>query len=93
MLADETDSYLRDIDRALSITEQQGKGAGMSENVALQFRYALIYASVNHLATNIPPALIGELLRYGLWTIDLGAGLRPTDTTACTQNRGSSNSS
>jgi hypothetical protein len=61
--------YVNDVSRAWALAEKDSKrflAAGeAAAPVVLELRYALLTASVNSLAANIPPALLLELMRRG----------------------------
>jgi hypothetical protein len=68
----DTSSYLNDVNRAWRFAEEtsqreieQGKLAG---GLGLETRYALLIASVNSLAGNIPPPLLAALVEKKVWS-------------------------
>ena len=68
---DDAAGYLTDVIRAWRLVEEtcaptDSEHAG--RGIGLQCRYALITASLNSLAKNIPPALLVALVEKGIWT-------------------------
>jgi hypothetical protein len=70
--AGDTAGYLADVELAWRLTQNQLEeevAAGRpQESLGLQLRYALFSASVNSLASNLPPSLVVALVKYGSWT-------------------------
>lgn len=70
--------YLADLERAWRLADEAGMaavrgtsgGAGTisaGEAAVLGLRYALVQASINSMAENVPPALLPLLVREGMW--------------------------
>ncbi len=59
-------SYADDISRAWRHADETFRG-GAACALRLQCRYALVTASLNSLAKNIPPVLLASLVRHGQW--------------------------
>lgn len=70
--------YLADLERAWRLADEagmaavrgtHGAAASMSagEAAVLGLRYALVQASINSMAQNVPPALLPLLVREGMW--------------------------
>ena len=59
--------YLSDVDRAWQLAEEAFADRGSPIAIGLQCRYALITASLNSLARNIPPTLLAALVEKGIW--------------------------
>lgn len=67
----ETESFLSDVARCWRLAEQATfthLANPQLANIALEFRYAIISASVNNLAGNIPPPLLASALERSLIT-------------------------
>jgi len=64
----DTAGYLDDIRRAWRLSEEEFAIGHWPLAIGLQCRYALITASVNSLAADIPPALLAALVEKGMWT-------------------------
>jgi hypothetical protein len=62
------DGYVEDVGRAWSLADQRFRGDWPA--VGLQCRYALVTASLNSLAGNIPSVLLEALVRHGLWAVE-----------------------
>jgi hypothetical protein len=60
-------SYVKDVARAWQLAEEAFDSCP-SDSIGLQCRYALIVASLNSLAGNIPPELMAALVEKQLWT-------------------------
>lgn len=61
--------FVQDIARGWRLAEAlQAKDAGRS--LVLQVRYGLMVATLNSLASNIPPELMAELVKHGHWSIE-----------------------
>jgi hypothetical protein len=56
----QTAGFLEDVNRAWTFADE-------AQDIGLQCRYALIIASLNSLAKNIPPALLAALVAKGIW--------------------------
>jgi hypothetical protein len=67
----QTAYFVTDVARAWRLAEDMFKDSP-SQAITLQYRYALITASLNSLTINIPAALIDALIRHGLWTLVQG---------------------
>ena len=65
----QTAGYISDISRIWEIVDNQ---TPTSQIIGWQCRYALITASLNSLAKNIPPALLVALVKKKLWTPEQG---------------------
>ena len=63
--------FINDINRAWKIAEKIFD-SNRTESVLLQFRYALVVASINSLNENAPPELAAALLKGNIWTPDQG---------------------
>jgi len=67
----QTDAYMSDLARAARLvhaTNQRDYPATQGQpRIGLQIRYALMSASLNSLARNVPPSLIGTLVERGIW--------------------------
>jgi hypothetical protein len=63
---DETAAYLADVEHAWRLAE------GRSDDVHRQCRYALVTATIDNLATNIPPGLYVALVEKGVWAPSRG---------------------
>jgi len=61
-----TANFVKDISRAWAIAEANFT-VNRTESIGLQCRYALIFTSLNSLASNIPPELMAALLEQGIW--------------------------
>ncbi|MCQ3974870.1 MAG: hypothetical protein DPW09_15625 [Anaerolineae bacterium] len=70
--AGQTDDYLIDIARARGLAEKEFTPQSLTSNsqslIGLQCRYAVIAASFNSLAENIPSTLLSALVAQGVWT-------------------------
>ncbi len=60
-----TEAYIADIELARKLVEEKS-------DIGLQCRYALIVASFNSSAKNIPPELVSVLVAKGIWTPEQG---------------------
>jgi NB-ARC domain/APAF-1 helical domain len=59
--------FVTDLARAWKLAEEMyGENAG--ESIGLQIRYALIFSTLNSLASNIPAELIAALVKYKKWS-------------------------
>ena len=65
----QTGGYMADVRHAWQLAESQATCAGRQ---GLACRYALILASLNSLAGNIPPDLLSALVGEGIWTVSQG---------------------
>lgn len=66
----DTNGFLADVTRAWRLAEKPGSEQNDRERnraIGLQCRYALILASLNSLAQNIPPFLVNALIVKGIW--------------------------
>jgi hypothetical protein len=63
------------------LAEEALRRGGPTPTLGLLCRYALVNASLNSLAGNLPPVLLEALVREGLWTVDqaLAYARRPPD--------------
>jgi hypothetical protein len=68
-----TSGYLVDVALAWRRAEKAGADGGLAGDVALQCRYALITASLHTLVSNVPPLLLAQLVRWGVWAPLQGA--------------------
>ncbi len=68
----QTASYLTDINRAWELAELNWTEPALPKIVGLQCRYALISASLNSLAANLPVKLLIALIRKNVWTPEQG---------------------
>jgi hypothetical protein len=59
--------YMADLARAWQIVDAVS-GTNWFQNVGLQVRYALMMASINSIAGQIPPELAARLVEHGIWT-------------------------
>ncbi|MBD2206715.1 hypothetical protein H6G33_22055 [Calothrix sp. FACHB-1219] len=64
--------YIRDISRAWELAEANWNELTLSHVVSLQCRYALIKASLNSLAANLPAKLLLALVKNKIWTPEQG---------------------
>jgi len=64
----DTAGYLADVARAWRLAETECATRSMQHAIGLQCRYALITATMNSVAKNLPPALLAVLLEKGMWT-------------------------
>lgn len=71
--ADDIDGYLSDIRRAWRAARSE-IWDGPVEGLAHEVRYALISATMNTLAAAVPPSLIAQLVRTGVWTAEQAVG-------------------
>ncbi|MEB3189181.1 MAG: NB-ARC domain-containing protein [Snowella sp.] len=62
-----TTNFVKDVSKAWEIAEESWT-INQTESIHLQCRYALILASLNSLAGNIPPKLIAALVNQKIWT-------------------------
>jgi hypothetical protein len=73
------DGYLTDLHRALEYTYQTTLRQVDEDTVPIAFadymRYLLICTSVNSLAMNYPPKLVGQLVRTKTWTVERGLSI------------------
>ena len=67
----QTAGYLTDVNRAWELAENQFKQKAF-KSIALQCRYAFIFASLKSMAKNIPPALLAALVEKKIWTVTQG---------------------
>jgi len=68
----ETGGYITDISRAWELAEANWAESPLSQVVSLQCRYALIGASLNSLAANVPEELLVALVKNNIWTPEQG---------------------
>ncbi|OUL20469.1 hypothetical protein BV372_32720, partial [Nostoc sp. T09] len=64
--------YITDISRAWELAEANWDESTLPQVVSLQCRYALITASLNSLAANVPVELLIALVKNNLWTAEQG---------------------
>ena len=66
--------YLADVGRAWRLAQAQSTApnAQIGTEIGLQCRYALIVASLNSLAKNMPPALLAMLVQEKMWSLAQG---------------------
>jgi transcriptional regulator with XRE-family HTH domain len=62
------DGFLADLGRAWRRAEADGVGA-RGRAIGLQYRYALIHASINSLGESISPAMLVALVEQRIWTV------------------------
>ena len=67
--AGEIAGYLGDVRRGWDAAAAR-LGADPVECLALQARYALMTATLRSLASAVPPSLMAELVRTGVWTVE-----------------------
>ena len=67
--AGEIAGYLGDVRRGWDAAAAR-LGADPVECLALQARYALMTATMGSLASAVPPSLMAELVRTGVWTVE-----------------------
>jgi hypothetical protein len=67
--------FVTDLGRAWKLAEEkyeedtlQLNASGASEAIGLQVRYALIFSTLNTLASNIPAKLMAALVKHGKWS-------------------------
>jgi ribosomal protein L17 len=73
--AGETGNYPADVARAWQVAERRYDPrdiAGTGVSIGRQCRYALITASLNTVAGNIPAELLVALVQYNLWSLEQG---------------------
>nr|WP_322713067.1 NB-ARC domain-containing protein [Nostoc sp. ChiSLP03a]MDZ8214187.1 NB-ARC domain-containing protein [Nostoc sp. ChiSLP03a] len=68
----QTGGYITDISRAWELAEASFNKLTLSQVVSLQCRYALITASLNSLAANVPVKLLVALVKNNFWTPEQG---------------------
>ncbi|MBN3963617.1 NB-ARC domain-containing protein [Nostoc sp. NMS8] len=68
----ETGGYITDISRAWELAETNWTEATLSQVVGLQCCYALITASLNSLAANVPVELLVALVKNNFWNAEQG---------------------
>jgi hypothetical protein len=68
----QTGGYITDISRAWEIAEATRTESVLSQVISLQCRYALITASMNSLAANLPADLLVALVKNKMWTPEQG---------------------
>ncbi|MBD2214925.1 hypothetical protein H6G27_34540 [Nostoc linckia FACHB-104] len=68
----QTGGYITDISRAWELAEANWDESTLPQVVSLQCRYALITASLNSLAANLPIELLVALVKNNLWTAEQG---------------------
>ena len=67
----DTAGFLADVTRAWRLAERAYSATDSTRtgrSIGLQNRYALIRASLNSLAVNVPPALMSSLVQHGVWS-------------------------
>jgi NB-ARC domain/Caspase domain len=79
----QTAIFVSDLARAWRLVEERHKeDLSMSQSISLQIRYALIFSSLNSLATNIPAKLMAALVEKKVWTPAQGAAYAQQAQTA-----------
>ncbi|MEH2153468.1 NB-ARC domain-containing protein, partial [Nostoc sp.] len=68
----QTAGYITDISRAWKLAEANWTESTLTKVVGLQCRYALIIASLNSLAANVPIKLLLALVKNNFWTPEQG---------------------
>ncbi|WP_292776903.1 NB-ARC domain-containing protein [Nostoc sp. NMS9] len=68
----QTEGYITDISRAWELIEANWTESPLPQVVSLQCRYALITASLNSLAANLPNELLVALVKNNIWTPEQG---------------------
>ena len=68
----QTAGYITDISRAWKLAEANWTESTLTKVVGLQCRYALIIASLNSLAANVPVKLLLALVKNNFWTPEQG---------------------
>ncbi|MEH1921762.1 NB-ARC domain-containing protein [Nostoc sp.] len=68
----QTGGYITDISRAWELAEANWTESTLPQVVSLQCRYALITASLNSLAANLPVELLVALVKNKVWTAEQG---------------------
>ncbi|BAY24323.1 regulatory protein [Calothrix sp. NIES-2100] len=68
----QTGGYITDISRAWELAEANWNESTTPQVVGWQCRYALITASLNSLAANVPIELLVALVKNNLWTAEQG---------------------
>ncbi|MEH1906954.1 NB-ARC domain-containing protein, partial [Nostoc sp.] len=68
----ETAGYITDISRAWELVEANCTESTLPQVVGWQCRYALMTASLNSLAANLPVELLVTLVKNNLWTAEQG---------------------
>ena len=68
----QTASYVQDVSRAWGLADANQDKTSIFRIIGWQCRYALIVASLNSLAKNLPPALLVALVRKKVWTPEQG---------------------
>jgi GTPase SAR1 family protein len=68
----QTTGYLADVTRAWKLAEEAFKKHQCPGAIGLQVRYALVTASLNSIADNISPELLGALVKQKIWTVEQG---------------------
>ena len=68
----QTGGFIEDIARAWRLSEviyeAESEISARSRVISLQIRYALISASINSLASNVPPSLLTGMVKTNIWT-------------------------
>jgi Tfp pilus assembly protein PilF len=59
--------FVTDLGRAWQLANEMNS-ENISQSIGLQIRYALIFSTLNSLASNIPAELMAALLKYKKWT-------------------------
>ncbi len=65
-------SYITDISRAWELAQANWNESTLPQVVSWQCRYALIRASLNSLAANLPAKLLVALVKNKVWTPEQG---------------------
>jgi hypothetical protein len=68
-------SYLGDVDRAATMAERASPADAGVSAVAAPCRYALMRASLNSLAGNVPPELLAALVQHRVWSAAQGLAI------------------
>ncbi|MDZ8223550.1 NB-ARC domain-containing protein, partial [Nostoc sp. ChiVER01] len=68
----QTAGYITDISRAWELAEANWNESTLPHVISLQCRYALITASLNSLAANVPVKLLIALVKNNFWTPEQG---------------------
>ncbi|MCF2151651.1 NB-ARC domain-containing protein [Desmonostoc muscorum LEGE 12446] len=68
----QTGGYITDISRAWELAEGNWTESTLPQVVSLQCRYALITASLNSLAANVPVELLVALVKNNFWNAEQG---------------------
>ncbi|OUL24650.1 hypothetical protein BV372_28800, partial [Nostoc sp. T09] len=68
----QTGGYITDVSRAWKLAEANWNEATLPQVMGWQCRYALITASLNSLAANVPAELLIALVKNNMWTAEQG---------------------